>query len=216
MKPVLSLYPTLLDSFYWYKKIPSPAKFQELIDKINRVKPSEFPIAAKKGIQFEDTVNKLLKGMNIQRRDGVYVAQDFEFNSVIVDKIVHKLANHKKQQEYIQAIVPTEIGNVKLYGFVDYTYPDSDVDLKTTGSYSFGKFKINNQHKCYSLIRESNGTPIKDFKYLVTDFSHVFVETYPSSKQLHEEFLQEVYGFNEFLQTNRELITDTKIFGNQF
>jgi len=213
-KLTLSLYPTLLDSFYWYKRIPSPDKFQELINKINRVKPDEFPIAAKKGIQFEDCVNNLLKGMNVQKRDGVYIAKDFEFNSVIVDKIVSKLVNHKKQQEYIQAVVPTEIGNIKLYGFVDYSYPDSDVDLKTTGKYTFGKFKINNQHKCYSLIRHINGTPIQEFKYLVTDFNHVFVEPYKCTPQLHNEFLEEVYQFNEFLQENRSIITDTKIFGH--
>lgn len=210
MKPVLSLYPTLLDSFYWYKRIPSPDKFKELIDKINRVKSVDFPIAAKKGIQFEDVVNNLLKGMNVDKRNGVYVAKDFEFDSVIVDKVVAKLTNHKEQQKYIQAIVPTEIGPVKLYGFVDYTYPEIYVDLKTTGKYATGKFKVNNQHKCYSLISPH----IKEFKYLVTDFKHVFVEPYTCTKQLHEEFLQEVYEFAIFLDENRDVITDTKIFGN--
>lgn len=214
MKVELSIYPTLLDSFYWYKRIPSPDKFQELIDKINRVKPKEFPIAAKKGIQFEDCVNNLLKGMNVDKRNGVYIAKDFEFDSVIVDKVVSKLTNHKKQQEYIQAIVPTEIGNVKFYGFVDYTYTDMYVDLKTTGKYQAGKFKDNNQHKCYSLISKQNGNPIREFKYLVTDFNHVFVEPYKCTQQLHDEFLNEVYEFAIFLNENRDKITDTKIFGN--
>ena len=211
---MLSIYPTLIDSFQWYKKIPSDEKFNELIDKINRVKPKEFPLAAKKGVQFEDCVNQLLKGAKVKNSNGVYLAKDFEFSEVIVNKIVSKLANAKKQQEYIQGIVETEIGKVKLYGFVDYTYPNSYVDLKTTGKYTFGKYKSNNQHKCYSLISKQNGKQISDFKYLITDFKHVFVEKYECTDQLHQEFLNDVYEFNDFLQTNRSLITDTKIFGN--
>lgn len=208
----LSIYPTLIDSFIWFKKIPSPDKFQELIDKINRVKPKDFPIAAKKGIQFEDCVNKVLDGGQIRKVDGIYKAPDFEFNSILVDKIANKLINHTKKQEYIQSIIDTKIGKLKIYGFVDYSYPDSYVDLKTTGKYSYGKFKSNSQHKCYSLISKQNGKEIKDFKYLITNFEHVFVEKYNSNSALHDEFLEEVYQFNDFLQEHKHLITDNKIF----
>lgn len=208
----LSIYPTLIDSFIWYKKIPSPDKFQELIDKINRVKPKEFPILAKKGIQFEDCVNGILDQKQIKKVNGVYISKDFEFDSVIVDKISNKLINHTKKQEYIQCIIDSKIGKIKLYGFVDYSYPESYVDLKTTSNYSYGKFKSNSQHKCYSLISKQNGKEIKYFKYLITNFEHVFVEKYNSNSALHDEFLEEVYQFNDFLHEHKHLITDNKIF----
>lgn len=211
---VLSIYPTLLDSFFWYKKM-GDQKLQELLDKINRVQPSEFPLAALKGIQFEDCVNRLLKKQPLDLHGEFYKTPDFEFNTDIVDKIANKLSRAEKQQEYIEAIIPTEIGNIKVYGFVDYSYPNMLVDLKTTGKYSIGKFQNNNQHKAYSLVKKTNGTPIDKFNYLVTDFKNIFVETYETNDQHHNEFLQEVYEFWDFLQFYKSDITDKKIFGGK-
>src|SRR5688572_19962304 len=117
---VLSIYPTLLDSFYWYKKM-GDSKLPELLDKINRVKPDEFPIAALKGIQFEDCVNRLLKKQPLDLQGTFYKTPDFEFDTTIVDKIANKLSRAEKQQEYVEAVVKTDIGLVKIYGFVDYS-----------------------------------------------------------------------------------------------
>lgn len=212
-----SIYPTLLDSFFWYKKIPTDEKLKELLDKINRVK-YPIPIAALKGIQFEDCVNKYIKKIPLNKdfsnkKTGEIITDNFRFDAEIIDKIGNKLSRAIEQQKYIQAIVPTEVGNVKFYGFVDYTFPEMFVDLKTTSNYKIGKFKVNNQHKCYSLISDVNGTPIKQFNYVVTDFSRMFIETYDCTDKLHTELLNELYDFVDFLENHKHLITDNKIFG---
>lgn len=210
----MSLYPSLIDQLMWVRKMNNRQdKFDELISKINRIKPSEFPEAALKGMQFEDCVNKLLKRESLQELDGDYVTENFSFSKELVDKIASRLVNHTKQQEYIQAIVPTSVGNVKLYGFTDYTYPDKIVDLKTTGKYSIGKFKDNAQHGCYSLIKKYNGKPINEFIYLCTDFKNVFVDREKITSQLHDEFNEKVVDFYGFINENRNLITDKKIWG---
>lgn len=207
MKIDFSIYPTLLDSFYWYKKIPTEEKLKELLDKINRVK-TPMPIAALKGSQFEDCVNKTITQKSI-----ISIAENFEFNPDLVSKIANKLSRATGQQKHIEAIAKTDVGNVKYYGFVDYTFPEMYVDLKTTSNYKIGKFKSNNQHKAYSLISQLNGKPIKQFNYVVTDFSRMFIETYDCNEKLHQELLNETYDFVSFLEYHKELITDTKIFG---
>lgn len=213
-KPVLSIYPTLLDSFHWVKKMNyREDKVQELLDKINRIKPSEFPEAALKGIQFEDCVNKLLNGETLQELDDDYVTKNFSFNKQLVNKVAAKLKNAKKQQEYIQANVPTPIGLVKVYGFIDYTYDDFFIDLKTGSKYEIGKFKDNSQHKCYPFLAKLLGRKQSGLKYYVTDFRNTFLEQYTLTPEMEDEFVSDIVTFNYWLEENRNLITDTKIWG---
>jgi hypothetical protein len=205
------IYPTLLDSFYWYKR--GYNEKQELIDKINRVK-SEMPEAAKKGVEFEGVINTLLKAnlhkllMDVEE----YETENFTFKTPIVHKIANKLQHAKKQQEYIQANIQTDVGAIKVYGFIDYTYDDMLVDLKTTGSYKKDKYKINNQHKCYPYLAQLNGRKIYKFNYLVTDFEQMYIEPYEHTKSMRDEFIFNLVEFTEFLEANRGIITDRKIF----
>lgn len=206
-----AIYPTLLDSFYWYKR--GYNEKQELIDKINRVK-TEMPEAAKKGVEFEGVINMLLKAkcnpllMNVE----YYQTENFVFKTEIVNRIAQKLINATKQQEYIEAIIETPVGGIKVYGFIDYSYPDMFVDLKTTGSYKKDKYKINNQHKCYPLLAQINGRPVSKFNYLVTDFQQMYIEPYIHNSSMTDEFICNLVEFTEFLEAHRELITDKKIF----
>jgi hypothetical protein len=168
------IYPTLIDSFYWAKRL---GKWDELLDKVNRVK-SEMAEPALKGIAFEACVNKAI----IKPFASNMLIDTFEFDSDLINKVAKKLCNSIKQQEYIQANLETKYGAVKLYGFVDYSYPEMYIDLKTTGSYKIGKFNIYNQHKAYPLINQLNGGKVHHFNYLVTDFKEMYIEQYPHTK----------------------------------
>lgn len=215
-KLTLSLYPTLLDSYYWYKKMGAgPDKFQELIDKLNKVpqSPESFPIAAKKGVQFENVVNSLIKGEKVVCIEDCYSTPDFVFTKSLADKMAARLKNAKFQQKYVQGIIDTPIGKVKVYGFIDFGYDDKHIDLKTCGKYNVGKYKINNQHKCYPLIDKANGVQ-KDSLYYITDFQNTFLEPYPWKPEYGDEFINEIVNFhNDFLLPNKELITHPKIWG---
>jgi len=197
------VFPTLVDSFLWMERVGTPDKFQELIDKINRV-PFEMPEHVKRGMAFEDCVNLRVKGQKIYTKDG------FEFDDILVDKIAAKLQNTIGMQKWIEKTVPFKYGNVRIGGFLDYDYSDKSVDLKTTSNYRLGKYTENQQHKAYGLI-ESHKT---DFVYLVSDMQNMYIEPYKNKKIYHEEFLFNTERLYEFVEDNRELITDTKIFGN--
>ena len=98
--------------------------------------------------------------------------------------------------------------------------PTTVHDIKTTGSYSVGKFKTHFQHLVYPYALIQNGNDIRTFEYNILEFSKAgypvdtYTETYvfvperdiPILTNHCEEFIQ-------FLEANRELITDTKIFG---
>lgn len=200
-----SLYPTLLDSFYWAKRL---GKWQELIDKINRVKSFEPNEAIMKGQCFEQTVsNCLLKVYNKIEGDE-YVNTQFRFKRELVDRVVNKLQHNQGMQTFVQGQVNTPMGLVKVYGYVDFVYPKLYVDLKTTGNYKVGKYEINAQHKCYPLIGNKEAC-----HYLVTDFVDMYVEPYQFTPELKDKFIFELVEFLEWLEANRDKITDQKIFG---
>ncbi len=209
-----SIYPTLLDSFYWYKR--GYNEKQELINKINRIK-TEMPEAARKGVAFENVINILLKSGNHPLLMDVehYESSGFIFKTEIVNRIAAKLINATKQQEYIESVVQTPVGGIKVYGFIDYTYPDMFVDLKTTGSYKKDKYEINNQHKCYPLLAQLNGRDVRKFNYLITDFTQMYTEPYIHTQSMIDEFVFNLVEFTEFLERERDNITDTKIFGGK-
>lgn len=222
-KPKYQIFPTLIDSFYWYKRGFNTK--EEMLNKINRIK-SPMPEPAAKGVAFEDCVNAIIKSKTANHpmlRDSFFdkAYQDanfpdtkfnFTFKGNLILKIAAKLANCIKSQEYIQANVPTPVGLIKVYGFIDFSYPDKFIDLKTTGSYKKGKYKDYNQHKCYPLLAQLNGRPIKDFLYYVTDFNDTYLEPYAHTPALKDEFIRDLVEFTEFLERERHLITDKKIF----
>jgi len=209
MKIDYSIYPTLLDSFYWAKRL---GKWQELVDKINRVKIAEWPEAVQKGMCFEQTVNELLNGLKTKPKEVngklIYRNTKWDFDAALVDKVVKKLMNCQDKQQFVQGELKTPLGNVKLYGYVDYVYPEFYIDLKTCGEYKKDKYKINAQHKCYPIIGGK-----KSLTYFITDFSNTYTESYSLTSELRDIFIQELTEFIEWLNINKELITDTKIFG---
>lgn len=209
MKIDYNIYPTLLDSFYWAKRL---GKWQELIDKINRVKVAEWPDPVQKGMCFEQTVNELLNkqpGTKPKEVNGqmIYRNTKWDFDAKLVDSVVKKLSNCQDKQQFVQGELKTPLGNVKLYGYVDYVYEHFYIDLKTCGEYKKDKYKINAQHKCYPIIGGK-----KSLTYYITDFSNTYQESYILTPELKDTFIQELTEFIEWLNQYRKEITDTKIF----
>jgi hypothetical protein len=213
-----AIYPSLLDAFLRYKRKDDDETFISLFDKINKVQ-SEQSEQQLRGIEFEALVNEVLSAKKtgdyafIFYQDGYYLTSNFKFKTEVIDKITSKLHNSTAKQEYMESIIPSHIGNIKLYGITDYTFPEMIVDLKTTSAYKCNKYKDNAQHATYSLIREMNGSPIKAFKYLATDFEKVYQETYIPNDVLHQKLMFTVFEFISFIEYFKKHITDTKIFG---
>jgi hypothetical protein len=203
-----SITPTLLDNFYWCQRLN---KIQELVYKINGVK-TPMSKSAMRGVAFESVVNALLLEKETEVYESVYIKSGFTFDKSVTDRIVRKLSGYGTMQKKISAVIDTPVGKVRLHGKVDYAYKNMHVDLKTTRKYATGKYGGYNQHGSYSLIEKTNGTPIEYFNYLVTDFTNVYIEPYEIEDSLHRRVIGNICDFTTWLEKNRALITNEKIF----
>jgi hypothetical protein len=190
------IYPTLLNTFSLYLHEAKNTEgqlyvsYEELINRINRVykPPTE---AQQRGVSFEGA---LLKG------DGEEV-----FPASILAQMRAKLPNRFKTQFYTSVVVR----DIEIYGFVDVVAGNRAIDIKTTSSYQPDKFLHNHQNLYLLGLKRWN---IKQLDYLITDFEEVYTETYYYDTYDFEPLLNELFQFVDFLETNREQITDKKIF----
>ncbi len=146
----------------------------------------------------------------------LYKEREFTFDI----RLVKEFSNYYKgalTQQFVEAILPTKYGNVRLYGYIDELMPLSTHDIKTTGRYSVGKFKDHSQHLVYPYCLRESGMDIRDFEYNVAVIDkygrwETFTEHYAFVPERDIPILtNKVESLIEFLNENRELITDKKI-----
>lgn len=214
-------------------------QFQELIDKINRV-PSEPSQAALRGTALNTLCDRLVCGITdprcefvpINAEDGEVMgfkalitdrdaSGEFFFPRAMTDKLIslYPTLETIPQAQLSNVIVSPKYGAVELYGYADYILPHSIHDLKTTGKYAVGKFKHHAQHLVYPYCVDPQR--VQRFDYDVVEITKgnawaFYQETYIYEPQrdilrliaLLEEFI-------EWLESNREKITDKKIFNQE-
>lgn len=200
-------------------------QFQSLIDTINRV-PFDSE-AADKGTAFNEVIDCLIENRKsdkvmvekIPSDDGTTVGLRATYNSrqfVFPVSLCREFANYYKgalTQQRVKAILPTCFGNVLIYGVIDELMPMSVHDIKTTGSYFVGKFKDHWQHMVYPYCLMQNGSDIRLFEYNITDFKSTYTESYTFVPERDIPILtNHCEEFIRFLNDNRDLITDKKIF----
>lgn len=203
-----AFYPTLLDSYFRYKRSEDELSFIQLFDKINKVE-QESDEARLKGMAFENLINQMITTENVNCINGMFLSGEFSFDEKLVLKIYNKLKRCSKIQSYQEKIIDTPKGKVKIYGVFDYEFPNMMGDLKTLGSYSFGKFENNMQHKFTALI-----TDLKEFNYISTDFEYMFIENYWLTDKVRKQGVEDIVEFIGFVEHFKKYITNTKIFGN--
>lgn len=132
-------------------------------------------------------------------------------------------------QVYTSATIDTDYGKVELYGYIDELRQNKVYDLKTTKKYDFGKYSKYWQRHIYPycLIESGECTEIESFEFtcyqlsggteknrLITGkkYPEVYNYSHEQSKALIKAHCER---FIEFLNENRELITDKKIFGGE-
>ncbi len=190
MNPInYRLYPTLLNTFDRYQK--GYIDDNELINRINRV-PVPQTMAQQKGASFEEAV---IKGTNEE-----------EFDPEILQKVRMLLPRPMmKTQVYCEY----QLGDVLLYGYVDVIGKILAVDIKTTSNYRTGCYAQSHQNFYLPALRTKG---IRTLRYVITDFKNVYQEDYDQSIDfsIQEEQIQ---LFCDFLEANRGLITDVRIFG---
>lgn len=191
------IYPTLLNTYSLFAKKVTDSNgqlfvsFDQMIGSINKeTKPVSDP--AQKGINFE---NAVITG----KGEGA-------FSEVILEKIREKLPTKYKTQVFTKFV----IRNVEIYGYIDVVGEGRAIDLKTTNTYKSGKYN-NNFQNLYLIGLRNKG--INQLDYLVTDFKEVYVESYNVRQFNFNPMLDEIEEFTKFLELNKSLITDRKIYG---
>lgn len=206
-------------------------QFQGLIDKINRV-PFDSE-KADKGTAFNEVVDCMIEHRKSEKVKvekvivdnhviaiySVYNNRSFSFDI----NLLREFANYYKgalTQQYVEAVILTSKGNVLIYGYIDELMPTSVHDIKTTSQYYVGKFKNHSQHLVYPYCLIQSGNDIKTFEYNVATIGvngyQTFTETYVFNPERDIPILtQRVEDLIQFVEDNKNLITDKKIFGGE-
>ena len=222
----------MYQKFWGFSEDPSKTEeeyekeqFQSLIDKINRV-PFDSE-AADKGTAFNEVVdcillNKKSDKMELTSSDNSITAK-YNNRTFVFDKSICKeFAEYYKDaipQVYVYGNIQTKYGIVNVYGYLDELMPLKVHDIKTTTKYEAFKFQNNFQHIVYPYCLCQMGNDIKDFEYniLVWDKTGltgaIITESYTYVPERDDERLRlHCELFIEFIEANKDLITDLKIF----
>lgn len=202
-------------------------QYQGLIDRINRVPFDSDP--ADKGTAFNEVVDCLIENRKSEKMEITsdkennlirvkFKEREFQFNLLQTVSFAHKF-DHAVTQLYTEAIMTTKYGDVLLYGYIDELMPLSCHDIKTTSKYKAGKFRNKWQKIVYPFCLNDQGLHINDFIYNVVlwnynkiDFSAVeeFYSYVPDRD--NRSLVLHIESLIEFIELNREKITDKKIF----
>lgn len=215
----------------------------ELIDSINRC-PHRANKVADKGTAFNEIVDCLIehrKSTNPECRiystvngNGTNVIRA-EINGFVFDydislcKEVAGLYKGSLPQYLVKAVMQTEYGNVELYGYIDEWVANHIEDIKTTGEYTFGKFRRKWQRHVYPWCAIEAGltTEVESFTYRVIEWAYqrqgeplraksITPETYTYDHIDSERQLRSfIHCFLSWLDSRRHLITDRRIFGGE-
>lgn len=210
---------------------------QSLLDTINRV-PFDSE-AADKGTVFNEIVDSFIhnkRSDKIQMKGNIkedtitatYHGRTFVFSYRFCCNVAEYFYG-SSSQVFVKSPLETSYGLVELYGYIDELNRNMVYDIKTTGRYEFGKYREGWQRHVYPycLIEMGVVTNIDAFEYtayllkggtgknpVITGipYPELYKYTHEESRTLlrtHSE------RFIEFLEENRHLITDKKIFGGE-
>lgn len=138
--------------------------------------------------------------------------QTFNFDKVITDEFV-EYYDGALPQVFVKGTLETHYGIIDLYGYADELLPFSCHDIKTTKSYHSGNYKEHWQHIVYPYCLHQMGVNIDHFEYNVTNFKETFSEVYVFNEERDIPKLRDICErFIQFIETNRDVITDTKVY----
>lgn len=207
-------------------------QYKELIDKLNR-RPTPPSEPASRGTLFNVIIDAMISGT---KPDPIYQVNricDDDGNPVAVSgicdgfsftyplSVCREFAGYFKgalSQVFVKAVLPIFHGSVELYGYIDELMPLCCHDIKTTGSYSVGKFKHHAQHHAYLYCLDKTGCRVDGFEYDVAEFSKsgnvtgVYKEYYQYYPEYTENWLIECCcALIEFIKEHRSEIHNDRL-----
>lgn len=176
--------------------------FEKLMDSINKV-PYATTEAQQKGIDFEDEVIRLAKG-----DESILLGRTPEYRNCLVE-ITSRLPSYFTAQKKVQR----QHKDILFYGFCDVVGAGRVIDIKTSSQgYSYGKFLKSHQN-LYLWAMEKYG--YTTMEYIQTNFRNVYLESYGLDYDFNS-LLEQMEYFTEFLEENKEQVTNHKIFNYRY
>lgn len=216
-------------------------QFNSLIDRINRVPIAwEDSEAMDRGTAFNEVVDCMILGKKSELIEVEKVVEHrIEGKSEDFDKIYREyttglnvtynnrtfefpidlcrtFADYFKEavpQVHTEGYLETQYGTIYLHGYIDELLPFKVADIKTTSRYNAFKYRDYWQRIVYPFLLNQNGNHINDFEFVITDFKNIWIENYTYNEAEDLPKLVEICeSFIEFIEANKGLITDEKIF----
>ena len=202
-------------------------QFQSLINSINRVPIAwEDTEAMDRGTAFNEVVDCLIDNRKSDKMQissnketgtisAAYNNRTFQFPIALCKEFAEYLKGALTQQ-FTDGYLQTKYGTVYLYGYIDQLMPFKVVDIKTTAQYNAFKYRDNWQKVVYPFCLNHNGNHINEFEFLVTDLKNSWTENYNYNEEKDlPELIEHCERFIEFLEQNKTLITNKKIYGGE-
>ena len=126
-------------------------------------------------------------------------------------------------QVYVESVIDTAHGKVRLYGVADEVWGLDVVDIKTTSHYYPGKYFSGWQRHVYPWCLTETGHPIESFSYVAYEMSGGtprapiirgirHVESYPYDHADSTRLIRsQAEALINFIEENKELITNNKL-----
>lgn len=219
-------------------------ELQSLLDKINRV-PQPPSLPADIGTVFNEIVDCIAQKQSsspiIDRIDKISNGAE---TTHLVATIEHRVITYPVDmcryfanlypnsipQLFVEGLIETHYGVVRLYGYLDELTPNTICDIKTTKEYKPWKYQDNAQHLvypyclgqmgyegynrfCYDIaaIKVKASSDEAEAEVLSYDY---YREEYHYRPERDEQVLRErLEEFISFLEYHRERITHPRIFG---
>ena len=151
----------------------------------------------------------------------------FYYDAALCREAAEYFGSDTISQHFCKGRIMTAYGEVELYGYLDEIVKDVVYDIKTTSKYDFGKFERAWQKEVYPycLVQSGEVPSVKQFEFVVFQLSKPssrtpyikgvrYSEVYTYDHSLAEKSLRAILErFIEWLEANRDKITDKKIFG---
>lgn len=231
------LYPSLIDAYinfdnyagfyetYYSRSDKSPEHVREslkssLINSINRVfTPNWY---SERGNAFNNLIDYLM-GNNVRgffryvyiEPEQTYIVTrssgSFAFPARIIDAFVEKFTECMVQH-FTSAYIDTDVGRVNIYGFIDVLNAFSIHDIKLKKKLMPRQFYSNCQHLIYTYCIYQQTGELLPFYYDKTDLIDIQTEHYQLRTSGFDRIRRICEGLIGFVNENRDLITDTKIF----
>jgi len=186
----IQVYPTLLND--WARFQAGNMEEDELLGRINRLPVVKTP-EQMAGIAFEEALLSHLSGNLVE-----------DYNVQVLDEMGTFLPSYAVTQQFVEFTHK----HIRFYGKADVVGEGRVIDIKTTGSYAEPRYMRSYQNLyLYALLGQC-----KTMEYLITDFRNVYREVYHAESYDFRDLLMGMEEFADFCHTNKNLITDPKIF----